>query len=1392
MDVEPPPATPPGVPANLMALDSASALSTDDDTVEIPLLSPLAAMKEGGGQLVIGASLIIGLCCFACIGFRNFKRITREAVAEAEQRKRDSVAEAVKVAEYLRHHEHELTHGPATKRRGLTRGKSSHRSMPLGRASMGRSSKLGGVLPSHMRDWNDRLLSWSVVKVHETLGHRGQLSRSVSVAEHRGHLCCVKQVEVQAVRHSVAHALEVGREVERLLLLAPHPHVLPVLGLVGDVMGCLVEGVLISAAQVSLYDLLHDVDGVKWSHHMSLGVGRDLARAMAFLHSRKIHHHHLKPANVLFDAKGVLKVSDYGLLHARGLEHLTIADMDEGTLPYLAPELAQRVSGGAPSDVWSFGCVLVHMQTRRPPYERIHHVEDDGFVHSLGLKWRGWAHRRSAADAEGDGGVFALLAAKKAQAEKSVQGADHAGHEHHSHMHMPHLPHHHHDDAQESPPPQPSSPPKPHLSLGTRCRHEKHGEGEVIEVTDEGNRKVQFDSGESHVYKRKSQHKLQPILSVGTRCRHEKHGEGEVIEVTSDGNRKVQFDSGESHVYKPKSQHKLKPVAPAATDKTNVNTVIAAATSLTASVAPSEDEAKEPTPRHLRPPTYYQEGELTAYMLLMRVVTGHTSPVDQLPTDGSVPPLLARLARACTALQPEKRPTFAAMAKIFEQEQPPRRWGETAQTHQLHPQQGTPREAGDASARISDKRKSKGKAKAQGMDPSALIGLSRTAAWLAAADHRHHSQGKGLVAASGSGVSADADDDADEDGWPDAMLGIGSDEICEESRPAARKSRKPGSDETITSRTSARKTASKREEASAGAPTTAPAEVASEASVEAVRWPAELLSEPADAEEADAVADALVAATDEDAAATVTVGEQPPLSSVVASAEPEHDFAEPEHDYNAPENQPPSVAAARAAEDRRFSLDRQDSVEDGHAWAERMRQAGLAPDDDPEKGGEEEEEEGEQEEGQEDEDGELSDRAVLSEPVHGVVEACSLGEAAAALYCAEGVASDAQRDHGDLPLMSRTHGNPDHRESLCDSASRSVASGASSGAPSLGRQMTFGRMRGMGTKRTPNNRKTVGFASESADGGDAEQHGSEGTGIAARLAAANSGAGTKCASLARSMTRRLGGGSGGERVSKSKGEADAAPGSRRFMSRQLTAKGLPMPLSMTSRATKVKSERAQEAEAAASAPAPAAGERPLPPSASELEQAGGGRSRPEPLAAERQSVAELAEPSEDYHRPADDGEGSLEAWRDERKAELHEADFRPTNPQERALLKDRPPSFRSMHSMRKMREEDARRSGNSSVASSSSETHNAAVVASGAGEMVLEETITRTKTSKGLFRSVTETETITKTMRQSGAAATSSDVHVDDEIAFLEEQSARLRAEIQELQPDVQLDDMEC
>jgi len=87
---------------------------------------------------------------------------------------------------------------------------------------------------------------------------------------------------------------------------------------------------------------------------------RDAAEAIGAAHARGVVDRDLKPENLLVDGQGRLRVADFGLAAAQGLERLTQTGALLGTPAFMAPELvagrSERV--GPPTDVWSLGACL--------------------------------------------------------------------------------------------------------------------------------------------------------------------------------------------------------------------------------------------------------------------------------------------------------------------------------------------------------------------------------------------------------------------------------------------------------------------------------------------------------------------------------------------------------------------------------------------------------------------------------------------------------------------------------------------------------------------------------------------------------------------------------------------------------------------------------------------------------------------------------------------------------------------------------------------------------------------------------------------------------------------------------------------------------------------------
>jgi eukaryotic-like serine/threonine-protein kinase len=117
----------------------------------------------------------------------------------------------------------------------------------------------------------------------------------------------------------------------------------------------------------SLRDMLDE--GQRLSVPQAVEVGRQAAEGLAYAHSRGFVHRDVKPANLLFDEEGRLRIADFGLARALAEAALTEpAGMTVGTARYVAPEqaLGHRLDGRA--DVYSLALVLYEAVTGVVPF----------------------------------------------------------------------------------------------------------------------------------------------------------------------------------------------------------------------------------------------------------------------------------------------------------------------------------------------------------------------------------------------------------------------------------------------------------------------------------------------------------------------------------------------------------------------------------------------------------------------------------------------------------------------------------------------------------------------------------------------------------------------------------------------------------------------------------------------------------------------------------------------------------------------------------------------------------------------------------------------------------------------------------------------------------------
>src|SRR5918997_4856444 len=95
----------------------------------------------------------------------------------------------------------------------------------------------------------------------------------------------------------------------------------------------------------------------------------EIGRALACAHANKLVHRDVKPQNVLIDAEGRAKVTDFGIARSLEAEGLTATGRVLGTTDYVAPEQALGEDVDARSDIYSLGVLLFEMVTGDVPFK---------------------------------------------------------------------------------------------------------------------------------------------------------------------------------------------------------------------------------------------------------------------------------------------------------------------------------------------------------------------------------------------------------------------------------------------------------------------------------------------------------------------------------------------------------------------------------------------------------------------------------------------------------------------------------------------------------------------------------------------------------------------------------------------------------------------------------------------------------------------------------------------------------------------------------------------------------------------------------------------------------------------------------------------------------------
>lgn len=143
----------------------------------------------------------------------------------------------------------------------------------------------------------------------------------------------------------------------------------------------------------SLADLV-EANG-KLDPEQAVGYVLQAARGLDFAHRHGMVHRDVKPANLMLNEQGIVKVADLGLVKtpqlleepqvtgevspgpagqgsslAAATADVTMANVAMGTPAYMAPEQAEDAAGvDHRADIYSLGCTMYVLLTGRPPFE---------------------------------------------------------------------------------------------------------------------------------------------------------------------------------------------------------------------------------------------------------------------------------------------------------------------------------------------------------------------------------------------------------------------------------------------------------------------------------------------------------------------------------------------------------------------------------------------------------------------------------------------------------------------------------------------------------------------------------------------------------------------------------------------------------------------------------------------------------------------------------------------------------------------------------------------------------------------------------------------------------------------------------------------------------------